>query len=55
MMHRRSLLASLAALPVAPAWGRPPAKPRFSAGPVVATARLPGIVAYARMACRVRR
>lgn len=49
MMHRRALLAGLAALPMAPAWGRPPAKPRFTAGPVVATATLPGITAYARM------
>lgn len=49
MMHRRALLAGLAALPVAPALARPPAKPAFSAGPVVAKAGLPGIVAYARM------
>lgn len=49
MMDRRSLLMSLAALPVAPAWGRPPPKPAFKAGPVVALARLPGIVAYARI------
>ncbi|MTD98769.1 peptidase S13 [Paracoccus sp. YIM 132242] len=49
MMHRRALLAGLAALPVAPAWGRPPAKPAFSARPVVAATRLPGIVAYARL------
>ncbi|MCZ0961751.1 D-alanyl-D-alanine carboxypeptidase/D-alanyl-D-alanine endopeptidase [Paracoccus benzoatiresistens] len=48
-MRRRSLLAGLAALPVAPAWARPLAKPSFTAGPVVATAGLPGIVAYARM------
>ena len=48
MMHRRVLLAGLAALPAA-SWARPPAKPRFTAGPVVATAGLPGMVAYARM------
>ncbi|MDQ1899178.1 D-alanyl-D-alanine carboxypeptidase/D-alanyl-D-alanine-endopeptidase [Paracoccus sp. WLY502] len=48
MMHRRSLLAGLAVLPTA-SWGRPPAKPRFTAGRVVATAGLPGVVAYARM------
>jgi len=48
MMRRRSLLAGLAALPAAPAWGRPPAKPAFPAGPLVATAGLPGVVAYAR-------
>lgn len=48
MINRRSLLAGLAALPAA-SWARPPAKPAFPAGPVVATAGLPGIVAYARM------
>ena len=48
MMRRRSLLAGLAALPAAPAWGRPPAKPAFPAGPLVATAGLTGVVAYAR-------
>ncbi|WP_207100634.1 D-alanyl-D-alanine carboxypeptidase/D-alanyl-D-alanine-endopeptidase [Paracoccus shandongensis] len=48
MMHRRVLLAGLAALPAA-SWARPPAKPRFTAGPVVATAGLAGMVAYARM------
>ncbi|SNR57061.1 peptidase S13 [Paracoccus sediminis] len=49
MMRRRSLLGGLAALPMAPAWGRPPARPDFPAGPVVASARLPGIVSYARL------
>ncbi|TBN37486.1 D-alanyl-D-alanine carboxypeptidase/D-alanyl-D-alanine-endopeptidase [Paracoccus subflavus] len=48
-MLRRSLLAGLAALPVAPVWGRPPPKPAFSAGSVVATSGLPGIVAYAQV------
>ena len=47
-MRRRSLLAGLAAFPAA-SWGRPPAKPAFSAGPVVATSGLPGLVAYARL------
>ncbi|WEF22973.1 D-alanyl-D-alanine carboxypeptidase/D-alanyl-D-alanine-endopeptidase [Paracoccus sp. S3-43] len=45
-MRRRALLAGLAALPTA-SWGRPPAKPAFSAGRLVAVADLPGIVAYA--------
>ena len=48
MIARRSLLAGLAALPAA-AWGRPPEKPRFTAGPLVATGRLRGVVAYARL------
>lgn len=47
MMKRRALLTGLAVLPTV-AGGRPPPKPAFSAGPVVAAARLPGLVAYAR-------
>ena len=54
MLSRRNLLAGLAALPLAPGagWGqgpdrRPPARPALSAGRIVASAGLPGTVAFA--------
>ena len=54
MLSRRNLLAGLAALPLArgAGWGqgpdrRPPARPALSAGRIVASAGLPGTVAFA--------